>query len=378
MDSREAYIVMNLLPRVGPVRARQLIAACGSPEGVLQADRARLIALDGVGPAIAEAIADWRRLADLDRELADCREAGVQILTPADDAFPAVLDGLRDGPLALYVRGELDALRPTPDQALAVVGSRRMTLYGEKAVGTLVEPAARAGWVIVSGLARGIDTEAHRATLRADGCTIAVIAGGLNHVTPRENHRLAADICRCGGALVSEQPLNAAPDKRAFPMRNRLIAALAQGTLVVEAGPASGSLITARRARDYGRPVFAVPGRIDAPGSRGCNELIADGANLVQRLDDLLSALTFLPGFSCPPPPQTERVTVGADSEPPALGLSDVERTVCEQLAAGEAAIDELSRYCDQPVHELLTVMLGLEMKCVVQRCPGGRYALRK
>jgi DNA processing protein len=285
---REAYIILNLLPRVGPIRVKQMLQHVAGPAHILERSPAELARIPGIGDKLAEILGNWRRYADLDDELAACEKSGVRLLTLADDAYPAILREIHDPPLCLYVRGDIDVLADCSEHGLAMVGSRHTTHYGQGMAERLAAAAVQTGWIPVSGLARGIDTVVHQATVKHEGRTVAVIAGGLQHITPPENLDLARRIAETG-AVISEQPLRMAPDKRMFPMRNRIISGLCRGTLVVEAGAGSGSLITARLALEQDRAVFAVPGRADTPHAAGCHALIKDGAKLVETIDDVLA-----------------------------------------------------------------------------------------
>ena len=274
-------MILNLLPGVGPVRKRILETRFGSVEHALGATRAELCACPGIGPKVAEELCGWSRWCDPDDELRLAGQSGVRILVEEDAEYPPLLRQIHDPPICLYCVGDVSLLAKT-EMALAIVGSRHCTGYGEKMAGLFATEASQAGWPVVSGLARGIDTAAHEATLQAGGRTIAVIGSGLTKIYPRENLGLATRIASSGGVLLTEFPMRTNPDKRSFPMRNRIIAGISRGTLVVEAGCQSGSLITAMQAIEQGRTVFAVPGRADTPFAKGCHSLLRDGAVLAE------------------------------------------------------------------------------------------------
>ncbi len=271
MTSREAYIILNFLAGVGPVRVKRLLANFSSPEYLLSETSSSLAKIKGIGQKTAVVIGDWEKTTDIDVELSQTAKAGVNIITLADSRYPDILREIYDPPLCLYARGDLTCLEKT--QNIGVVGSRRNSNYGVSITETLVHSLVSSGWCVISGLARGIDTAAHNAVLKSNGHTIAVLGGGLGSIYPPENVTLAGKICE-NGLLLSEQPLMFRPDRRSFPMRNRIISGLSQGILVVEAGAKSGALITAQVALDQGRQVFAVPGRIDTPLSKGWHDLI--------------------------------------------------------------------------------------------------------
>lgn len=368
MTSREAYVVLNQLPGIGPVRVRQLVAAFGSVEAILTADAAAVARVPGFGSKLAASLAGWRAQVDPAAELAQADEAGIQVVTQADPAYPQALRQLGDAPLVLYVQGDATALTAAGERGLAVVGTRRPSLYGETVAARLAGAAAHAGLVIVSGLARGIDSIAHRVALEHRGRTVAVIGSGLFNIYPEENRNLAAEIADAG-CLVSEQPLAARPDKRTFPMRNRIIAGLCPTTLVVEAATGSGALITADKAFAAGRRVAAVPGRIDSPQSQGCHALIKRSAKLVETLDDLLPDFTFLPGLA-----PASSLPLAAGGPVPRQALRPEEARICEVLAAGDVSLDELARQTGEPVHCLLATLTGLELKRAVKQLPGRRF----
>ncbi len=249
-----------MISGVGPARLACLVASCGSPSSVLERSAAELRSIQGIGEALAAKIASWRDSVDLDAELNMAERGGVRILVKDDPEYPPILKELRDAPICLYVRGALPDLESS---SIAIVGSRRMSSYGRNMAQHIAESAAYAGWTVVSGLAYGVDAVAHQAVLNAGGKTIAVLGGGLARVQPQEHLPLAREISASGGAVVSEYPMEFPPNRRSFPMRNRIISGLSRGTLVVEAGLGSGALITAAAATEQGRAVFAVPGEID-------------------------------------------------------------------------------------------------------------------
>ncbi len=365
MTDSEACLILNLLPAVGPVTVQNLLRNGGSTAAILTGSTAASLRAAGVNTRARESILHWSDYADLDTERDRIRQAGITILALTDDAYPQQLKQIYDPPLCLYVRGSTDALQSS--RTLAVVGSRRTTRYGADTTERLVRSGAAAGWTIVSGLARGIDTVAHQTALDCGGCTIAVMAGGLGHVYPQENIGLARRISE-NGAVISEQPVAIKPDRRSFPMRNRIIAGLTAGTLVVEAGTKSGSLITAQQALDQGRQVFAVPGRVDSPQSRGCHWLLKQGARLVERFEDIDEEFDL---FSQPAAGSRD-----AKTSRQSLPLNEEEQIIVTVLKRGELSVDEIAGHVHLPVSKVLATMLGLEVKRVVCQRPGNIYSL--
>jgi DNA processing protein len=368
VTSREAYIALNMIDGVGPIRVRALLDQFGTAEAILSTLRTELIRVEGVGDEVARNIAGWRERVDLDAELARIEKAGVRIVTRSDADYPKHLCEIYDPPLVLYVRG---ALAEDERLAIGIVGSRRTTLYGQEMSRKLAYQLARVGITIVSGLARGIDTEAHRGALQAKGRTVAVIGCGIDIVYPSENKKLADEIVAKGGAVVTEFPFGVSPDRQNFPMRNRIISGWSLGVVVVEANVKSGALITAKQAMEQGREVFAVPGRADSILSRGTNKLIKDGAKLTEDAEDVLSEFEYL--F-----PRTAQKTDGEPAEgcgtKPALKLTEMEEKVMAHISNEEVAIDEIIRASGLTSAAVSATLLGLEMKRFIRQLPGKTF----
>lgn len=264
MDSREALVALNLISNVGPVRVRQLLEHFGDAPAILSASRQQLLRVRGIGEETAEAIASYEKTVDLSGELKRIEEFGCRIVTQQDSEYPELLKQIYDPPVVLYVRGEL---LPKDKNSVAMVGSRMTTHYGIEVARKLAYQLAYLGVTVVSGGARGIDSAAHQGALSAKGRTIAVLGTGINLIWPPENKGLYEQIA-ANGALITQFPFNRPGDKQSFPIRNRIVAGMTLGTVVVEANLTSGALITANFANEYGRQVFAVPGRIDSPGAK--------------------------------------------------------------------------------------------------------------
>jgi len=367
MTSREAYIALNRIEGIGPVRVRALVEALGSPEAVLAASPVALAAVRGVGPKVAENVVAQRAGLDAGAEEAAAAKLGARLVTPVDADYPAPLKTIYDPPLCLYVRGTLEK---KDEQALAVVGTRRASHYGAAQADRLAYLAAKAGFAIVSGLARGIDTVAHQAALKAGGRTLAVLGGALDKLYPPENRELAEEIA-AHGAVLSEFPLGREPDRTTFPYRNRVVSGLSKGVLVVEAGLDSGAMNTAEQALEQGRSVLAVPGRVDMDGARGPHRLIQTGARLVEDLPDILKEFEFL--F---PPDEQARLARRQDARQ-RLTLAPGEEALVRALwSEPELDFDVLIRKTGLTSAQLMTLSMQLEMKRVVRRLPGRRLAL--
>ena len=367
MTAREAYIVLNQVGGIGPVRVRALCEALGSPEAVLASSPAELSAVKRVGPKVAEAIVSQRGGLDAGREEAAAAKLGARLVTPVEAEYPEPLKNIYDPPLCLYVRGTLEK---KDAQALAIVGTRRASHYGMAQADRLAYQVSKAGFVVVSGLARGIDTVAHKAALKAGGRTLAVLGGAMDKLYPPENRELAEEIV-AHGALISEFPLGREPDRTTFPYRNRVVSGLSKGVLVVEAGMDSGAMNTAEQALEQGRSVMAVPGRVDLEGSRGPHRLIQNGARLVEDLPDILKEFEFL--F---PPDEQARLLRRQDARQ-RLTLTRAEESVVRALwSEPELDFDVLIRKTEMSPAQLMTLSMQLEMKRVLRRLPGRRLAL--
>jgi DNA processing protein len=355
---------LTMIPGVGPQTTRALLARYESASQVLAARASELRDVTGVGPKLAARIARARQECDAESELALCTRMGVQVVPRGAGLYPQALERIPDPPSLVYSKGRLE---PRDQLAVALVGSRRCTPYGERIAGRLASGLARIGFTIVSGLARGIDAAAHRGAIKAGGRTIAVLANGLASIYPPEHEDLARAVALAGG-LLSEMPMHQIPLAGLFTQRNRIISGLSLGVVVVEATPRSGSLSTARHAVEQNREVFAVPGPVDSLSSRGCHALIRDGARLVETVDDILEELG--------PLAQEVRAQPG---EPPVrhpaeLALSDAERSLLGRLDDTPAAVDELILQTALTASQVMATLSILELKRLVRRLPGHRF----
>lgn len=383
MTEKDACIALNLLSGIGASRFKALRSHFGAATKALEASFEELRIVPGFGDGIAAEVSSWKEKARLEEELALCERGGVKIITLLEKEYPQQLLELADPPLCLYVRGTLDVSYVS---TLAVVGSRRTTSYGRQMAEFITGAAAYAGWTIVSGLALGIDTVAHRTAINSKGKTVAVLGGGLARIFPQENVPLANEIINSGGAVVSEFPMNFPPNRQSFPMRNRIVSGVSRGTLVVEAGAKSGALITAQFALEQGRSVFAVPGRADSPQSKGCHSIIKQGAKLTESFDDIIEDFEYLPGLSAAGRSKAKASLscgIAGEGQPllqthnQADGFSEEEKKIVELLSAeGEMAIDTISMRVNMQAGKLLSALSRLEIRKVVIQSTGKRFSI--
>ncbi|MBI3853464.1 MAG: DNA-protecting protein DprA [Verrucomicrobia bacterium] len=361
MNPAEALVALNMIEHVGPVRVRQLLEHFGEAPAVLRASQSQLLQVRGIVEDTAEAIATWEKTIKLDEELKRISDFGCHILTQSDEDYPDLLRQIYDPPIVLYVKGKLSA---KDKNAVAMVGSRMTTHYGVETARKLAYQLAYVGVTVVSGGARGIDTAAHQGALSGKGRTVAVLGTGINIIFPPENVELFERIAD-NGAIITQFPFNRNADKQSFPIRNRIVAGMTLGTIVVEANLTSGALITANMAVENGRQIFAVPGRIDSPRSKGCHELIKKGAKLCEGAEDVLSEFEYLFPASNRPPGASETGAL------PALTLSENEQRVYDALSNEESSTDEVIRRSGLPSSTVSVALLGLEMKRLIKQLPG-------
>ncbi|MDD5727061.1 MAG: DNA-processing protein DprA [Victivallales bacterium] len=375
MTDQEAYVVLNMISGVGTARFKTLAEEFGEPGKIFSAGAARLAAIRGISEALAEKISNWERDIDLKAELDFANKGGTRIITLADAEYPPLLKEIYDPPLCLYVRGEL------PDfsyNSLAVVGSRRATIYGRKMAKHLTEAAVFAGWKIISGLAFGIDAVAHQAAVDAGGITVAVLGGGLSRIHPQEHVPLARAIIDSGGAVISEFPMAFPVSRQSFPRRNRIVSGLSQSVLVVEAGLKSGALITADLALEQGRNVYAVPGHVDNPQARGCHKLIKESAKLVEDFSDILEDCDFLPGLGKMKEVRDEDANASYSENASIPDNLDAEEARIAGLLTDEAkSFDYLAAETGLPVAVLNGTLTKMAMKMIIVQHPGKVYSLR-
>ncbi len=353
-------------PSVGPITYRRLLARYGTAEAALAALPALAAQAGRVAPKPPDADA-------LRHELAGLADLGAELLLLGDARYPGALAELEDAPPALSVLGDVGLLST---RSVALVGARNATLNGRRIAAAIAEALAESGLAVVSGLARGIDAAAHTGAMRG-GRTVAAIAGGLDRPYPAEHAALQQAIAE-NGAVVAEQPLGTAPQARHFPRRNRIIAGLSLGVVVIEAALRSGSLITARLAAEAGRDVFAVPGSPLDPRCRGSNDLLRQGAVLTETADDVLAHLTAsLKAPRSRPTPVMREPTTAWSGPPPSAGELAVARTrLLDLLGPTPSSVDDLVRDCQLPTAGVLAALLDLELSGRLEMLPGNRVAL--
>ena len=373
-DELAAWLRLTLVPGIGGETQRQLLKSFGAPATIFAAPGTALRA--ALGGGLAKRLTSHDCGAEIEAALAWAGQPGNRILTLADAEYPQALLTAADPPVLLYVKGDLAHLnRP----AFAIVGSRNATQQGEANAAAFAATLAGAGLTIVSGLAAGIDAAAHRGALQADGPTIAVIGTGIDRIYPARNEALAREIA-ARGVILSEFPLGTPPLPANFPRRNRLIAGLALGCLVVEAAQRSGSLITARLAAEAGREVFAIPGSIHSPQSKGCHALIKQGAKLVESAQDILEELKWAAHVS--PIERSEPIKPPAPGRGPGgggphSGVAEGGGEDAVLLAAigyDPVDLDTLAARSGLAPDALLARLLPLELDGRVAQLPGGRY----
>lgn len=363
LDRTNAFIVLNGLPTIGPITLRRLLDAFhGDPVAIFDAPASHLKGVQGVGDAVVRTLRDWPRLLDLPKQLDRMDKSGIRFVVTEADEYPPLLKEIYDPPIGLYWKGDYVLDRP----AVAIVGSRRTTVYGRHVARKLGRELARCGFCVVSGGARGVDTEAHRGALEVEGRTIAVMGCGMDIVYPAENFELFNRIAK-SGAIVSEFPFGRRADRQTFPMRNRIVSGMCQGLIVVESDLNGGSMISARFAAEQGRTVFAIPGRIDQATSRGCHQLIREGAILLSKPEDVVEEL----GYLLVNRDSNERL----EEAPGIVNLSDEEQLILNQFTGGEILdMDRLIDLTGKSSPELASALMMLELKHLVTKRFDGTF----
>jgi DNA processing protein len=358
--SRKYWIGFNIVPSIGPAKVRALIDHFGDLEQAWDAPQGALREA-GLDRRAIGSLVRVRAALDLDARVAEIEQHGITFLTWEDAAYPALLREIYAPPPVIYVRGKLC---PEDEWAVAMVGTRRATAYGKRVARMLSQDLVRNGVTVVSGLARGIDAEAHQAALDAGGRTLAVMACGLDRIYPPEHRKLAHEIAE-NGALISDYPIGRRPEARNFPPRNRIISGLSLGVVVVEAGNKSGALITVEFAIEQGREVFAVPGNIVSRASVGCNRIIQDGAKMVLHVRDVLEELNL--------------TMIEQHAEVRAvLPVDGTEAQLLELISDDPLHVDEICQQSQIPVHQVSSTLAMMELKGMVRQVSGMHYILAR
>jgi DNA processing protein len=361
MDIRNSWLALNLIPGVGSCLGRKLYQLFGSVDKICNVSANELCRIEGIGSELANRISSFDPEKQLKKEKELMSLHGVDFLTFEDFEYPESLRNIFDPPLVLYYKG---CILSEDKISLAIVGSRRPTFYGKSVAQDIATKLVSCGLTIVSGMARGIDTKAHRGALNNHGRTIAVLGSGLDCIYPPENRSLMETIAN-NGAVISEFPMSTKPLKQNFPLRNRIISGLTLGTLVVEAGDISGALITARLALDQGREVFAVPGPINSWASKGTNRLIKQGAKLVENVEDIFEELGPHLGPLIFKNKQAEKRPIKNDKEgDPILSI----------LIDDPMHIDVLIQKTGISFQNMVSRLIQLEMKGIIRKLPGNSY----
>ena len=353
------WFALKAVPHVGNVTFRKLLERFESPENVFRASATELASVKGIHPGTVSSIKSRQHYVAAEKECGETVRAGARIVTFLSPEYPKTLLEVPDHPPFLYVKGTLR----NENLSIAIVGSRRASAYGMATAEKLARDLSTAGITVVSGMARGVDTAAHRGALRGEGSSIGVLGCGIDIPYPRENLRLFAEIGK-NGALISEFPMGTGPRAENFPRRNRIISGVSRGVLVVEAAENSGSLITAHCALEQGREVFAVPGNINCGNSRGSNRLIKQGAKLVENVEDILEEL----------PPRERKGTLVSSTARTAL--TPQEAQMYSLLTANPLHIDDIIAKTALTVGEVSAILLRLELGGMIMQLPGKYFAI--
>lgn len=368
------WLSLALIPEIGARRGKSLLERFKTPKAILEASLGAIAEVENVGREAAKKIVEDKRRIDLERHIKSIEKNNISLIPLHSNSYPESLKYIFDPPLVLFVKGEI---LPQDYFCIAIVGTRLASFYGrsmaEKLSGQLVEK----GFTIVSGGARGIDTASHNAALRMKGRTYAVLGCGLDIVYPPENKKLFEEIAQ-KGAMISEFPLGTRPNRQNFPMRNRLISGLSLGVVVIEAPLKSGALITVTHATDQGREVFSVPGKADSFISRGTNQLLREGAKLVENADDIIEELEPLLKSKLSElkaVPNLKHYETKADS-PEILkpDLGNEEGAVYALISAESIQIDELVEKTNMDILKISDILLRLQMKKLVRQLPGKQF----
>lgn len=361
MTRPEALVALNMVADIGSVRLQKLLQYFDNPQDIFQGPPDNLVNISGISRDAAYRVCSLNK-SNLDKEISSAAELGLKIITLEDKQYPENLKNIPGAPIVLYIKGDLlekDGI------GLAIVGSRRASFYGLSHAGRLAEELSACGLTIVSGMARGIDTYAHRGALKRKGRTIAVLGSGFRNIYPPENQDLSEEIA-ANGAVISEFCLDTRPLRQNFPRRNRIISGLSLGVAVIEAARNSGALITADFALEQGREVFALPGAVNSRTSFGTNELIKQGAKLISCAEDIIEELNLRPN-ALP-------VRQDSQEESPDSRL-DTKLSLLKQCLAEEpVTIDQIAEKTAMDIPLIYDILLKLQIKRLVRKIPGNQF----
>jgi len=388
MTEKEALIALNMMPGIGSVTVLRMRERFGSAAAVFELGERELSAVQGVGSERAARIVAERGGIAYAAEMERALRSSVKLVTLEDEDYPEILKRISDPPLALYVAGDTRILNKT---GCAVIGTRHATLYGRETARRFGYQLAAAGYCVISGFARGIDTEAHAGAVQAGGLTVAVLGSALDKMYPQENRTFAREIIAKGGAIMTEYPFGREADRQTFPQRNRIVSGMSRGVLVVESPLRSGTLITVAQALEQGRSVMAVPGRVDSKASMGSNRLIREGARLVSCIEDVLEELQDLFAGEREVKSRADHgareTAAGAEREAaagrterersaqsPESVLTSDERRVCAALSDEGSYADSIVRESGLETGKVNAVLVSLQIKRVIKVFPGGLF----
>jgi DNA processing protein len=379
-DDQKYWIALKSIDGVGSVGFKNLVDAFGHPRNVFNASLKTLTVIPGIGPKIAANIKDFNSWHNTEEELERLKNYDASLITHQDSLYPRSLLNIYDFPPFLYVKGRLKE----DDVNIAVVGSRMASTYGKFSTERLCRELAINGITVVSGMARGIDSAAHKGALAGKGRTIAVLGCGLDTVYPPENQELYEEIVS-KGAVITEYPFGTPPSGSNFPARNRIISGISLGVVVVEANEKSGSLITAKLALEQGREVFAVPGSIDSAGSRGTHKLIKQGAKLIENVRDILDEI--LPQVEMRSKDDRPKESIlqqgnGEEKRPEqrtvAGELTDTEKSILQSISSKALDIDSIITSTGLKPNEVLNILLTLELRGIIKQLPGKKFMFKE
>jgi DNA processing protein len=380
VKDRKYWIALKSIDGVGSVGFKNLVDAFGHPKNVFNASIQTLTAVPGIGRKTAANIKDFNRWDKTEEELELLRKYDARLITYQDSLYPRSLLNIYDFPPFLYTKG----LLKEDDVNIAVVGSRMASTYGKFSTQRLCRELAIKGITVVSGLARGIDSAAHKGALTGRGRTIAVLGCGLDTVYPPENQELYEEIVN-KGAVITEYSFGTPPSGSNFPARNRIISGVSLGVVVVEANEKSGSLITAKLALEQGREVFAVPGSIDSAGSRGTHKLIKQGAKLIENVYDILDEIlpqVEMRSKDAPPEERILRQDNGEEGRPEqktaAQGFTDAEKSILKSISSKALDIDSIIHSTGLKPNEVLNILLTLELRGIIKQLPGKKFIVKE